>query len=96
MRTKKLKNIEGRWSRVTHEIATYKYILNDTEVANIFPKELRDGKMAWAYFIKRIGKATEINSSNYTTAPVKLEAHYTKKRDAKKAVESVIERIACQ
>ena len=84
----------GRWSKITHEIATYRYMINDRDVAAIFPKETRDGKIAWGYFIKRIGTAKEINQSNYAEAPVKLEPHYTKKRDAKKAVESAVGVIA--
>ena len=86
----------GRWSKVTHEIATHRYMFNDRDVAAIFPKETKDGKIAWGYFVKRIGNAKEINQSNYTDAPIKLEPHYTKKRDAKKAVEAVVGAIACQ
>jgi len=84
----------GRWSKITHEIATYRYMVNDEEVAAIFPKETRDGKIAWGYFVKRIGKAKEININNYEEAPIKLEPHYAKKRDAKNAVESAVEVIA--
>lgn len=85
----------GRWSKVTHEIATHRYLLNDVDVAAIFPKETREGKLAWGYFVKRIGNAREINQSNYSDAPIKLESHYMKKRDAKKAVEAVVGVIAC-
>lgn len=93
--TKKAQKKTGRWSKITHEIATYRYMVNDRDVAAIFPKETRDGKIAWGYFIKRIGTAKEINQSNYTDAPVKLEPHYAKKKDAKKAVESAVGVISC-
>lgn len=81
----------GRWSKVAHEVATYMYVVNNSDVAAIFPKETRDGKIAWGYFIKRIGTSKEINQANYASAPIKMEAHYAKKRDAKKAIESVVE-----
>ena len=42
------------WSKVTHEIATHRYMVNDKDVAAIFPKETRDGKIAWGYFIKTL------------------------------------------
>lgn len=86
----------GRWSKVGYEIATYQYIVNGSDVAAIYPKETKDGKIAWGYFIKRIGKSKEINQSNYTTAPVQLAPHYLKKRDAKKAIESIVGVLACQ
>lgn len=85
----------GRWSRNTYEIATYQYMIGDRDVASIFPRETRDGKIAWGYFVKRIGSSREINHTNYSTSPVKLEAHYAKKRDVKKAIESVVG-ILCQ
>ena len=96
MKTIKEKKNNGRWSKVVHEIATYQYVVNDKEVAAIFPKETRDGKIAWGYFVKRIGDAREINQSNYTTAPVKMESYYPKKRDAKKAIESIVGVLTCQ
>jgi hypothetical protein len=96
MKIVKEKKNSGRWSKVGHEIATYTYVLDNKDVAAIFPKETRDGKIAWGYFVKRIGSAKEINQTNFTTAPVKLESHYSKKRDAKKAVESVVGVLTCQ
>lgn len=95
MKEGKLKRL-GRWSKVTHEVATYQYVVKGADVAAIYPKETKDGKIAWGYFVKRIGKAKEINQSNYTTAPVALAPHYMKKRDAKKAIESVVGVLACQ
>lgn len=95
MKSQKVKKISGRWSKVTHEIATYKYVMDNKDVAAIFPKETRDGKIAWGYYVKRIGSSKEINLNNYETAPVEMAPHYLKKRDAKKAVESVVGVLAC-
>ena len=94
MRTKKLKNLGGRWSKVGHEIATYNYVIGTKDVAAIYPKETREGKIAWGYFIKRIGSNREINANNFTQAPVEMAAHYFKKSDAKRAVEGVVELLA--
>lgn len=96
MKTVKSKKT-SKWSKVSYELATYKYISDDQEVAAIFPKETKEGRIAWGYFIKRIGNSIEVNNSNYNTeAQVKLEPYYMKKRDVKKAIESAVERLKCQ
>ena len=86
---------ETRWSKVTYESATYKYFLGDMDVAAIFPRETKEGKIAWGYYVKRIGSFKEINSSNYTSAPVKLEPYYIKKREAKQAIETLVKELKC-
>lgn len=86
-----------KWSKVDYSFATYKFMSNDVDVAAIYPKETKEGRLVWCYYVKRIGTAKEINKSNFNTdAPIKLEAHYPKKRDAKKAIETVVKEIECQ
>lgn len=87
---------ETRWSKVTFESATYKFFVGDSDVAAIFPRETKEGKIAWGYYVKRIGSFKEINSTNYTSAPVKLEPYYVKKKEVKQAVESLVKELKCQ
>lgn len=87
---------KSRWCKNAYETGIYRYLLNDLDVAAIFPKETRDGRIVWGYFVRRIGSRKEVNMSNYTLAPIKLEPHYVKKRDAKKAVESLVEALTCR
>ena len=86
---------ETRWSKVSYESATYKLFLGDCDVAAIFPRETKDGKIAWGYYVKRIGSFKEINNTNYTSAPVKLEPHYTKKKESKQAIETLVKELKC-
>ena len=90
------KPIETRWSKVSYDTATYKYYMDDKDVAAIFPKETKEGRIAWGYFVKRIENSKEINSSNYVSAPIKMEPYYMKKKDAKLAVETLIKELICQ
>lgn len=96
-RPKKIDKIsdETRWSKVIYESATYKYFLGDIDVAAIFPRETKEGKIAWGYYVKRIGSFKEINSTNYTSAPVKLEPYYLKKREVKQAIETLVKELKC-
>jgi hypothetical protein len=96
MRAKKENKLGGKWSRVKHGIATYQYFIGDKDVAAIFPKETRDGKIAWGFFIKRIGKARSINEDNLSVGTITLSPHYMKKRDVKSAIESAVEVLVCQ
>lgn len=89
-------SIETRWSKVSYESATYKFFVGEFDVAAIFPRETKEGKIAWGYYVKRIGSFKEINSSNYTSAPVKLEPFYIKKKEAKQAIETLVKELKCQ
>lgn len=86
---------ETRWSKVSYESATYKFFVGELDVAAIFPRETKEGKIAWGYYVKRIGSFKEINSSNYTSAPVKLEPFYIKKKEAKQAIETLVKELKC-
>lgn len=86
---------ETRWSKVSYESATYKFFVGELDVAAIFPRETKEGRIAWGYYVKRIGSFKEINSSNYTSAPVKLEPFYIKKKEAKQAIESLVKELKC-
>lgn len=86
---------ETRWSKVSYESATYKFFIGEMDVAAIFPRETKEGRIAWGYYVKRIGSFKEINSSNYTSAPVKLEPFYIKKKEAKQAIETLVKELKC-
>ena len=57
-----------------------------------FPKETKDGKIHWGFWIDRLNGKKEINTDNckMVQTPIELHPTYAKRKDIKKKIEEVV------
>lgn len=78
-----------KWSKSDYNPLTNCYTDGDNIVAMISPSETKEGKLVWGFTINT-GKPQLINSSNCKRLNINISPFYGKKRDIKKAVETII------
>ena len=88
----KIKKKELKWSRNRFGELAHSYCLDGKEIASIFPKETKDGKIHWGFWIDRLEGNKEINTDNskLIQTPVELNPTYAKRKDIKKKIEEVV------
>jgi hypothetical protein len=83
---------EFKWSRGRFNELIHSYTLNGTELAEIFPKETKDGRIQWGFWIGRIEGHRELNTDNCKLygKEFELSPTYPKRKDVKKKIETII------
>lgn len=86
---------EFKWNKNRFELSHYSYNLNGKEIAEIFPKETKDGRIHWGFWINRIEGHHELNSNNCKNyyEQFKINPTYPKRKDIKEKIEEVISTI---
>jgi hypothetical protein len=85
---------EFKWNRSRFGELSHVYNLNGKEIASIFPKETKDGRIHWGFWIDRIEGHREINTNNCKQfESLNINPTYPKRKDAKKKIEEVVSSI---
>jgi hypothetical protein len=89
----KKNKLELKWSKSRFGELSYSYSMNDKEIASIFTKETKDGRIQWGFWIDRIGTHRELNTDNCKLYCGEVKPTYSKRKDVKKTVEEIVGNI---
>lgn len=85
---------EFKWTKSRFGELSHVYELNGKDIASIFPKETKDGRIHWGFWIDRIEGHKEINTNNCKKFnELKISPTYPKRKDVKKKVEELVSLI---
>ena len=88
----KVEKKELKWSRNRFGELAHSFTLNGKEIASIYPKETKDGRIHWGFWIDRIEGNKELNTDNCKIVgeQYSLNPTYPKRKDIKKKIEEVV------
>lgn len=84
---------ELKWTRNKYGEIAHSFMLNGREIASIFPKETKDGRIHWGFWIDRIEGHREINTDNCKTlevSDIEITPTCPKRKDMKNKVEELV------
>jgi hypothetical protein len=81
-----------KWNKSRFGELCHMYSLNGKDIASIFPKETKDGRIQWGFWINRLSGHREINTDNCKdfVDEFKLNPTFPKRKEAKKKIEETV------
>lgn len=84
-----------KWNRSRFGELCHMYSLNGKDVASIFPRETKDGRIHWGFWIDRLAGHKEINTDNCKefVEEFNLNPTFPKRKEAKKKIELTVKAL---
>lgn len=81
-----------KWNKSRFGELSHTFTLNDkTTIASIFPKETKDGKLQWGFWIDRkCGEELNTDSPKSLLEQHSLTPTFSKRKDAKRKIEDAV------